>query len=364
MLERERDNRLLNAQAITAALAHEIRQPLAAITTNADAAMRWLGRTPPDHDEVRAALIRIKSGGHRASEVFDGIRSLFGKSGRERQPIDVNRIVLGITNSLQEELNDHGVETRYELTTELPLVNGHGAQLGEVVFNLINNAIEALASTTNRSRMLRVRTEVCGRDEIAVSVQDSGPGIDPRELDNVFNAFVSTKAQWNRIRTRHLPHDCRGPWRSTYGIIGWQERGAVPIRPANRVNGHLRVRTDGRLWHEASIAAADPKRPLSTRPRRCSVAPARSVEVYNPSLPSAEPSRRFPKRGRSWRRSWPGVPEDEEPKPAPDPDPGIVGGKTARVYNFDVARLTAPARQSNGLSGRASRSGSGLSPAR
>jgi signal transduction histidine kinase len=106
----------------------------------------------------------------------------------------VNRIVLDITNSLQEELNDHGVETRYELTTELPLVNGHGAQLGEVVFNLINNAIEALAGTTNRSRMLRVRTEVCGRDEIAVSVQDSGPGIDPRELDNVFNAFVSTKA--------------------------------------------------------------------------------------------------------------------------------------------------------------------------
>ena len=129
MLERERDNRLLNAQAITAALAHEIRQPLAAITTNADAAMRWLGRTPPDHDEVQAALTRIKSGGHRASEVFDGIRSLFGKSGRERQPTDVNQIVLDITNSLQAELNYHGVETRYELTTELPLVNGHGAQL-------------------------------------------------------------------------------------------------------------------------------------------------------------------------------------------------------------------------------------------
>jgi signal transduction histidine kinase len=194
MLERERDNRLLNAQAITAAIAHEIRQPLAAIATNADAALRWLGRAPPDHDEVRAALIRIKSGGHRASDVFDSIRSLFGKSGREQQPIDVNRIVLDVTNSLQEVLNDHGVETRYELTAELPLVNGHGAQLGEVVFNLVNNAVEAMAGTTNRSRMLRVATEVCGRDEIAVSVQDSGPGIDPRELDNVFNAFVSTKA--------------------------------------------------------------------------------------------------------------------------------------------------------------------------
>jgi signal transduction histidine kinase len=84
MLERERDNRLLNAQAITAAIAHEIRQRLAAIATNADAALRGLGRTPPDHDKVRAALIR---GGHRASEVFDGIRPLLGESGRERQPI-------------------------------------------------------------------------------------------------------------------------------------------------------------------------------------------------------------------------------------------------------------------------------------
>jgi signal transduction histidine kinase len=194
MLERERDNRLLNAQAITAAIAHEIRQPLAAIAINADAALRWLGRTPPDHDEVRAALIRIKTSGHRASDVFDGIRSLFGKSGRERQPIDVNRIVLAATSSLQKELNEHGVETRYELAIALPQINGDGAQLEQVVFNLINNALEAMATTTNRSRMLRLGTEVCDRGEIAVSVQDSGPGIDPTQLDNVFNAFVSTKA--------------------------------------------------------------------------------------------------------------------------------------------------------------------------
>jgi hypothetical protein len=111
-LEHERDNRPLNAQAITAAIAREIRQTLAAITINADAALRWIGRTPPDHDEVRAALTRIKTGGHRASEVFDGFRSLFGKSGRERQPIDVNRIILEVTNSLQEELNGHGADER------------------------------------------------------------------------------------------------------------------------------------------------------------------------------------------------------------------------------------------------------------
>lgn len=193
MLELERDNRLLNAQAVTAVIAHEIRQPLAAIATNADAGLLWLGRTPPDHEEVRAALSQIQRDGHRASEVFNGIRALFGKGGCHRQPIDMNGVVLSATDCLQDELNGHGVVIRYELATELPLVNGHGAQLQEVVVNLINNAVEAMVSTTNQSRMLRLRTGVCGCDEISVSVEDSGPGIDPRQLNHMFNAFVSTK---------------------------------------------------------------------------------------------------------------------------------------------------------------------------
>ena len=86
---RERDNKLLSGQAITAAIAHEMRQPLAAIVTTANAGLRWLGRTPPDHEKVRAALERIKSAGDHASEVLDGIRALFGKSGQVRQPIDI-----------------------------------------------------------------------------------------------------------------------------------------------------------------------------------------------------------------------------------------------------------------------------------
>jgi signal transduction histidine kinase len=193
MLQRERDNKLLSAQATTTAIAREIRQPLGAIAMAAGAGVRWLARTPPDHDEVRAALIRTEGGVHRASEVFDAILALFGKSGQERQPIDVNRIVLDATESLRDELDSHGVMTHYELTTELPLVNGHGPQLREVVWNLINNAVEAMSRTTN-GKMLRVRTEVRGYDEVVVSVQDSGPGIDSSQLEKVFRAFVSTKA--------------------------------------------------------------------------------------------------------------------------------------------------------------------------
>jgi signal transduction histidine kinase len=193
MLERERDNRLMNVQALAAVISHEVRQPLSAITANASAALRWLGRTPPDHGETQAALNRIIGAGHRASEVFDGIRSLFGKGGQQQQPIDINQIIVGVIESLHGDLKDGGIVTRQELTTELPLVSGNAGQLREVFHNLINNALEAMNGTTNPTRVLRVRTELRGHDGIAVSVQDSGPGISPNQIEGVFGAFVTTK---------------------------------------------------------------------------------------------------------------------------------------------------------------------------
>ena len=101
---------------------------------------------------------------------------------------------MGVLQSLNSELTNHGVETRFELTPNLPLVNGHGGQLREVVFNLVNNAVEAMTVTSNRSRVLRLRTELCGHDKIAVSVQDSGLGIDLQQINSIFGAFVTTKA--------------------------------------------------------------------------------------------------------------------------------------------------------------------------
>jgi integral membrane sensor domain MASE1 len=103
MLERERDNKLMNVQAIMAAIAHEIRQPLAAIVSNASAGLRWIGRSPPDHDEVRAVLNTIKDQGHRANEVFDGIRTLFGKGDQQGQAIDVNRIIVAVLIARRRE---------------------------------------------------------------------------------------------------------------------------------------------------------------------------------------------------------------------------------------------------------------------
>jgi signal transduction histidine kinase len=193
MLERERDNKLMNAQAIAGAIAHEVRQPLTGIVTNASAALRWLGRSPPDHDRVRAALDRVQSNSHRTSEVFDAMRTLFRKGDEGGERIDLNEVIVEVLQSLQRELKDREVETRSELT-ELPLVDGHRGQLREVIFNLARNAIEAMDTTTDRSRVLRVSTELRGRDAIAVAVEDSGPGIDPQRLESIFTAFLTTKS--------------------------------------------------------------------------------------------------------------------------------------------------------------------------
>ena len=191
LLERERDNKLMNLEAITASIAHEVKQPLTAIVTNSSAALRWLGRTPPDHAEVRAALGRISDDGHRASEAIDGIRALFRKGPEGQQQIDVNEIVSAVLQSLAGELKDREVDCRLELA-ELPPVEGHRGQIQEVVFNLAQNAIEAM-SGTDRGRILRVRTQTRGRDAVVVTVEDSGPGIEPGRLDEIFGAFVTTK---------------------------------------------------------------------------------------------------------------------------------------------------------------------------
>src|SRR5262249_22871292 len=135
MLERERDNKLMNIEAITAAIAHEVKQPLAAIVINGNAALRFLERSPPDHDEVRANLNNMVKDGFRTSEVFDGIRALFRKADDGIKQVDINEIILGTLQSLREDFLDRKIETRAELTSGLPAVEGHKGQLQEVISN-------------------------------------------------------------------------------------------------------------------------------------------------------------------------------------------------------------------------------------
>jgi signal transduction histidine kinase len=193
LLERERDNKLMNMRATVAAIAHEVRQPLTRIITGGNAAQRFLKMVPPEHGKAQAALDGIVSAGHRTSEVIDGFRALFAKTDQRQQLVDVNEIVRGALESMGSELADHHVEPRVELMSELPQVHGNRSQLQEVVSNLLVNALEAMATTSDRSRVLHVRTELRGHDTVGVLVRDSGPGIDKDRLDGIFTAFVSTK---------------------------------------------------------------------------------------------------------------------------------------------------------------------------
>jgi signal transduction histidine kinase len=192
-LESERDNKLMNIEAVTASIAHEVRQPLGAIATNSSAALRFLEMVPPDINEVRASLDSMLGDCVRVSEVFDTILALFRRVDQKSEPIVLNEIAIDVLQPMREELRSHGVTTEIELAPELPGVDGHRNQLRQVIFNLIRNAIESMDNTMDRSRVLRVITKSRGPDAIVIEVEDSGPGINPGRLDRIFDPFVTTK---------------------------------------------------------------------------------------------------------------------------------------------------------------------------
>lgn len=194
-LRRERNNKLMNLEAMVAALSHEVRQPLASIAANGGAALRFLGHTPPNLDEVRTALNRMVGDSHRASGVFDNIRALFGKPDRGHEPINVNELIRTVLDGLHGELEECGISAGVELPPDLPPVAGHKGQLQEVFTNLVRNAIEAMFANGDKPKILRVTAERQGPNRMVVAVEDSGPGVDPKQPGNIFEAFITTKSQ-------------------------------------------------------------------------------------------------------------------------------------------------------------------------
>ena len=126
--------------------------------------------------------------------MFDGIRGLFQRGAEKRQPVDVNDIALEVLEGISRELTERGVTSHTELAQHLPLVEANMNQLREVISNLVQNAMEAMDFTTDRQKILTLKTKLQDRDTVMVEVQDTGPGIDPKRLNSVFEAFVSTKS--------------------------------------------------------------------------------------------------------------------------------------------------------------------------
>ena len=194
MLERERSNKLMNLEAMAASISHEVRQPLTGITTSSSALLRFLGDAPPKLEKARSAAERVIAAAHRANQILDNIRNLFGTAKRAEDSIDVNDLTLRALRVLDSELKNHNIGRRLEMKPELPPITGHSGQLQEVVVNMIQNAIDAMDAVDDGSRVLTVRTERNGNDAISIEIEDSGPGIDPKKSsDDLFDAFFTTK---------------------------------------------------------------------------------------------------------------------------------------------------------------------------
>ncbi len=180
--------------AMTASIAHEIKQPLAVAVTNADAALRWLNRAEPNLAEARANLEQIVKAGHQVTEVIDSIRAMFGKDSGEVSPVDVRLLVSEVLALAQGELETHQVVLRDDVGEGLPPVMATRVQLQQVILNLVINAIEAMSAVTGRERRLTIASSLDPQGGVAITVADTGTGIDPADRDRIFDPFFTTKA--------------------------------------------------------------------------------------------------------------------------------------------------------------------------
>jgi PAS domain S-box-containing protein len=178
---------------LTATIAHEVNQPLAAVVANAEACLRWLDREIPDLDAARRSVEWVIDDGCRASEVIRRVRALAKKTDIEKEPLDVNHVVREVVALVQRELTSHRVSLRTELAPYLSVILGDRVQLQQVMLNLVVNGIEAMQSVTDRPRELVIRSRQDETQQVLVSVTDCGVGISAENADRLFNAFFTTK---------------------------------------------------------------------------------------------------------------------------------------------------------------------------
>jgi PAS domain S-box-containing protein len=179
---------------LSASIAHEVNQPLAAVVTNAEACVRWLDRETPDLDEARYAVKQIVNDGHRAGDVIRRVRALVNKVNTQKAPLEVNDVVNEVVALMRRELLSHRVSLRMELAPALPAVLADRVQLQQVIINLVMNGIEAMQPLTDRLRELVIRSHQDEANQVVIAVADRGVGISAENADQLFNAFFTTKS--------------------------------------------------------------------------------------------------------------------------------------------------------------------------
>ncbi len=186
-------NRVATMGQLTASIAHEVNQPIAATVANAGAALRWLTAEPPNLDEVRQALSRIVRDGDRAGAVVGRIRALIKGAPPRHERVEINAAIREVIEITRTEAMKNGVSVQAELAEGLPLVQGDRVELQQVILNLILNAVEAMSAMSEGPRKLLITTGGTELGDVLVAVRDSGPGLARAAFDRLFEAFYTTK---------------------------------------------------------------------------------------------------------------------------------------------------------------------------
>ncbi|MBC8165914.1 MAG: PAS domain-containing protein [Bryobacteraceae bacterium] len=187
-------NRVSMMGELTASIAHEVNQPLTGIVSNGSACLRWLAGDPPDVEEVREAVRDIVRDGKRAGEVIARIRALTKRTAPPTEKLDVNQTVQEVLALVRDEAKRNSVTIRTRFASDLSPVSGDRVQLQQVVLNLVMNAIEAMSSVDDGARELVINTRNVDAGHVQVSLEDSGPGLDPTAASKIFDPFYTTKA--------------------------------------------------------------------------------------------------------------------------------------------------------------------------
>jgi C4-dicarboxylate-specific signal transduction histidine kinase len=187
-----RVSRVTTMGELTASLAHEVNQPIAAAVTNANTCLRWLTRDHPDLEEARAAAMRIVKDGTRAAEIIKRTRMLFKKGPPQRELVDVNEVIREMVVLLRSEAARYNIIVRTELAADIPQIMGDRVQLQQVLMNLMMNGIEAMKDVDG-TRELAIKSERGENEQVQVSVSDTGVGLPAQQADQIFKAFFTTK---------------------------------------------------------------------------------------------------------------------------------------------------------------------------
>jgi C4-dicarboxylate-specific signal transduction histidine kinase len=186
-------NRVATMGQLSASIAHELRQPLAAVVTSGNAALRWLTRNQPEIEKAKQSIQRITQSAKRASDVLDRVHRLAKKESPRTDTFNINDAILEVIPLIHSEVVKNSVTVQTRLADHLPDIQGDRVQLQQVILNLIVNAIQAMSNLTEGIRELHISTESAKDEGVRIALRDSGPGLSAENLQRLFEPFYTTK---------------------------------------------------------------------------------------------------------------------------------------------------------------------------